>query len=425
MFRVPLSRIGLATLVTVWLTGCGGAVPPKKATDPVESKPLVDSKPKPKSASEPAETKPAGIPKIEADSAAAAVMQTLKALETGNLADAYDFLPPAYQSDVDGLVHQFAERMDPEIWSRLVATSRKTIEVLKTKKDFILALDLFRDRPEAEPYRKSWDSSIQMLGTFANSDLGELPKLKQLSVKSLLPGKSGSSLPPDAITLALGANLSRQFVGVTVTPIRSEATEHVVAIRGPRDEKPTEITYVQHQGRWLPKSLVEQWPDGIKADREWLDKLPERLKGIKPQVLDALNQTDEILNQLQAATNREQFEQAAGPAILSLATAWPNLQLLSRQIMIGQNELPRVTISINRELTDSELTKLVSAVLKPLRESGSDYTLLANDGRTVCRLMRVGDVESLQKSLTAHFNIPADDVTVDRESSTIKVELAN
>ena len=101
------------------------------------------------------------------------------------------------------------------------------------------------------------------------------------------------------------------------------------------------------------------------------------------------------------------------------------MQSLSRQIMIGQNELPRVTISINRELTDSELTKLVSTVLKPLRESGSDYTLLANDGRTVCRMMRVGDVEALQTSLTAHFNIPADDVTIDRESSTIKVELAN
>ncbi|MBS0204446.1 MAG: hypothetical protein JSS49_16200 [Planctomycetes bacterium] len=424
MFMVPHSKYILAVGIAVGLIGCGGSSPPKK-TESVESKPPADSKPTTKPEAVIPVAKPAGIPRIEADSAAAAVMKTLTALQVGNMAEAYDFLPPAYQSDVDGLVHEFAERMDPEIWSRLIGTARKSVEVLKTKKDLILALDLFRDRPEAEPYRKSWDSSVQLLETFANSDLGELPRLKQLSVKSLLPGKSGSSLPQDAICLALGANLSRQFVGVTVTPIRSEGAEQVVAIRGPRDDKPTEFTYVQHDGRWLPKSLVEQWADGIKADRDWLEKLPDRIKVIKPQLMDALTRTDEILDQLLAASNREQFEQAAGPAILSLATAWPNLQLLSRQFLVGQNEWPRVTITINRELTESELSKLVTAVLKPLREAGSDYTLLANDGRTVCRMMHVGDVESLQKSLATHFNIPADDVAIDRESSTIKVELAN
>ena len=82
------------------------------------------------------------------------------------------------------------------------------------------------------------------------------------------------------------------------------------------------------------------------------------------------------------------------------------------------------TISINRELTERELTNLVATILKPLRESGTDYTLLSNDGRTLCRLARISDIASLRESLATHFSIPAEDVTFDPDSSTIKVELA-
>ena len=261
--------------------------------------------------------------------------------------------------------------------------------------------------------------------TFADSDAAELSKLKHVIARSLLPGKASPSLPQlEEIGRALGASLALQFVGVTVTPLRSEGPEEVVAIRGPNDEKPTEIVYVKQDGRWLPKSLVEGWNEGITANRDWLQKLPECIKTVKPQLLEALSQADEILDQLLAAGNREQFEQAAGPAILSLAIAWPNLQLLARRAVSGQSQLPHVTISINRELTENELTKLVAVILDPLRESGSDYTLLANNGRTLCRLSRIGDIASLRESLATHFTIPGDDVQFDQDASTIKVELA-
>ena len=418
----------LTASLVVCLPGCGGSAPSNpttadsantsssetvKQSDPAASKAKTD------------DTKEAPPAKIEENSAAAAVVKTLRALESGHLTDAYDFLPPTYQADVDELVHDFADRMDPEVWSRLFGTLRKCNQVLQTKKDFILALDLFRDRPEAAPYRKHWDSMVQLVGNFVDSDAADLSKLKRVTARSLFPGKVSPVLQQfDAIGLAFGANLARQFAGVTVTPIRSEGAEHVVAIRGPSDDKPAEFVYVQHDGRWLPKPLVEHWQAGLAVDRAWLAKLPERIKVVKPQILDSLSQANEILDQLLAADSRDKFEQAAGPAILMLAVAWPNLQLLVRQAIAGKGELPHVTISINRELTERELTSLVQAVLKPLRESGSDYTLLANDGRTLCRILRIGEVAPLRESLATHFSIPADDVHYDQDSATIKVELA-
>lgn len=345
-------------------------------------------------------------------------------MEAGNLAEAYDFLPPVYQADVDSLLHEFAEKMDADVWSSLIETSRKSIEVLKTKKDMILALDLIRDRPEAGAYRKHWDAAIHLLETLAQSDAADLKTLKQIKAESLLPGKASPILQQlDAIGMTLGANLARQFAGMTVTPVRSEGAVQIVAIRGPGDEMPTEFEYVQHDGRWLPKTIVEHWNEGIASDREWLAKLPERIKVVKPRLLDALSQANQVLDQLQAATNREEFERAAGPAILSLAMTWPGIQSMARQAMSGQTEAPAVTISINRELTDAELTKLVTEVLTPLRESGSDYTLLANDGRTLCRLVKITDSDALRARLESHFNVPADDVQLDRQTSTIKVEL--
>ncbi|MEI8379948.1 MAG: hypothetical protein WCJ09_07460 [Planctomycetota bacterium] len=397
--------------------GCGGTKPTQPATAVDATKPTD----KPPAASTNTGTT-SSIPKIEEDSAAAAVLTTLKGLEAGKLAEAYDFLPGSYQSDLDGLLHDFAGKMDPEIWSRLTGAARKTIAFLKSKKEFLLELDLFRNRPEAEPYRQHWDSTLTLLTSLVEDDASDLAKLKQITLRSLLPGKSSAGTL-DVLGQAIGANVSRQFAGVTVTPVRTNGAEQVVAIRGPHDDKPTEFVYVKHDGKWLPKSLVERWDAGIKEDREWLARLPERIKAIKPKLLDALSQADEVLDQLQSAADKQQFEQAVGPAILQMASAWPGMVSLFRQTVAGQEEMSQLSIKINRELTESELSKLVANVLKPLRESGSNYTLLANDGRTLCRITHVSDVAKLRQSLATHFSLPIDDVPLDRDEATIQIKL--
>lgn len=409
---------GLA--VFLWGCGPGKTVPETKPIVPGTA-PVSQSSGETKSDANVAD---APTQKVDDDSALAAVRKTLSAIERGDLAGAYEFLPTGYQSDVDGLVREFAAKMDVELWTRLFGTLRKSVAVLKTKKAFILELDLFANRPEFEPMRTHWDEAVALLDQFATSKLGDLESLKQTTTKSLLPGDASNVIKHlDAIGLGVGADLARQFADIKVEQVRVSGDEHVLSFQSPRDERPMEIVYVKHDGRWLPKSLVAQWSTGIETDRAWLAKLPDQIKVAKPRVLEALTQADGLLDQLLAANNREEFQQAAGPAILSLALAWPRMQQLAQQSAAGRVDQPPVTILVNRELSASEQTKLVEAVLKPLNATGSDYTLLANDGKTLCRLTKVADIELLRESLAKHFGLKADDVSVDQESSQLKVEL--
>jgi hypothetical protein len=415
---VTWACIGLTALL--WGCGTGKSVP--------EMKPISrDAAPAAKSSGE---TKPdagaATVPtaKVENDSALAAVKQTLAAIERGDLAAAYEFLPPGYQSDVDGLVREFASTMDAEVWARLFGTLCKSVAVLREKKAFILELDLFANRPQYEPMRKHWDDAVSLLDQFATSSVGDLESLKQARAKSLLPGAASNIVRQlDAIGLGVGADLARQFADIRVEQIKGTGDEHVLSFQGPRDERPIEIVYVKHDGRWLPKTLVAQWSAGIEVDRAWLARLPEQIKVAKPRILEALTQADGLLDQLLAAKNREEFQQAAGPAILSLALAWPRIQQLAQQSASGRADLPPVTILIDRELSQSEQTKLIEAVLKPFQTTGSDYTLLANDGRTLCRVTKVTDVELVRESLARHFGLKPDDVAFDQEASQFKVDL--
>ena len=415
---ISWAALGLTTV----LWGCGTrtpVAPTKPAASGVTPATQTSGETKPDAGTATVPTQ-----KVDEDSALATVKQTLGAIERGDLAAAYEFLPPGYQSDVDGLVREFATKMDAEVWARLFGTLRKSVAVLRTKKMFILELDLFANRPEYEPMRKHWDDAVSLLDQFATSGAADLESLKQARAKSLLPGDASNVVKHlDAIGLGVGADLARQFADIKVEQVKAAGDEHVLSFQGPRDEQPIEIVYVKHDGRWLPKLLVAQWSAGIEIDRAWLAKLPEQIKVAKPRVLESLTQADGLLDQLLAAQNREEFQQAAGPAILSLALAWPRLQQLAQQSAAGKADLPPVTILVNRELSQSEQTKLIDVVVKPFQATGSDYMLLANDGRTLCRLTRISDVALLRESLAKHFGLKPDDVSFDQEESRIKVDL--
>src|SRR5581483_10484592 len=69
-----------------------------------------------------------------------AIRLALNGIKKGRLEQAYDFLPFSYQQEIDGLLQSFATRMDPDLWNELFAVLRKGVDVLKTKKEFVLPL---------------------------------------------------------------------------------------------------------------------------------------------------------------------------------------------------------------------------------------------------------------------------------------------
>lgn len=405
--------------------GCRPEAPPPApssdlATPAATTEPTADKSPV-TPAAKPALPSPRG----SAASAVEAARTTLTALEHGDFPKALEFLPTEFQADLDGLIQEFAERMDPEIWERFLIVVRKSTRVLDSKRDWIFELDLVRLHPESERIRAGWDPAVQLLTSMSSAKWLDLARLKQATLRELLPGETARQIPQMAeLGRKLGARLALQLGAIEITPVRADGTHAVIAIRGPGDEQPQEVRYVQHAGRWLPQSLVDSWGPAIARDREWLQSLPERLKAVKPQLLDGLSEAERLLDALQAADSREQFEQAAGPAILSAALAWPRAQVLLQQALTGPGQLSYVTVTINRELTERELNGFVAGVLAPLRDSGSDYTLLSNNGATVCRIAQIADAAGLCDRLADHFKIPRNGIQFQPEDHRIQVELA-
>ena len=84
---------------------------------------------------QPASNPPVGLVATATQGTAEATFQqTLIAFQEGRFDDAFDFLPPSYQADVDQLLHSFAEKMDADLWSRSFDLLAKVAKVLKSKK---------------------------------------------------------------------------------------------------------------------------------------------------------------------------------------------------------------------------------------------------------------------------------------------------
>lgn len=418
----------LGICIVLFAIGCGANPLPSSNGKTTVVEPVSDN-PNPTRAAESvsipdSEMEVTSADAINNDSALASVTRTLKAIEAGDLAAAYEFLPFSYQQDVDGLIHEFATTMDPTVWTTMFDILAKSAQVLGTKKEFLWSLDLFQDKSEWDPLKDHWDDCVAVLRQFATGPCSDITLLTQSTAKSLLSA-SGSSIVPmlDAMGLGISADLSRQFSGISVKQIRVSESEQVLGFDRANDEHPLEISYTKHHGHWLPTSLIEHWQTGITADRAWLATLPELITHSKPRILDILGNAEAILDQLLAAPNREEFQQAAGPAILSLALAWTQVEALSERPLLAASTGRRGTVTINRELSESELLKLVEQILRPLQASGNDYTLLANDGRTVCRLTSISNIEFLKMRFAEFFQIPVEGIQVDEATGAIKIEL--
>ncbi len=200
---VHLRRLLLVGFGLLFVCGCGTPAAP-----PVASGDLA----------------PAGVGGAPAD-AAATVKTATKALRDGNVEVAYDLLPASYQKDIDDLVHDFAGRMDSEVWEAGFSTLGKAAEVLKVKKELLLSM--IPKQPgkemEAERLAANWDDLAIALEKLAASDLSRIQKLESTPARELLR----SGLGPLAKTVVSIATVRTQD-GVTTAADLDKVTAEVV-----------------------------------------------------------------------------------------------------------------------------------------------------------------------------------------------------
>ena len=338
--------------------------------------------------------------------------QTLIAFQEGRLETVFDFLPPSYQADVNTLVHDFAGKMDTEIWSTSFNLLVKVANLLKSKKMLILSLDGVKRTPQIESI-KHWDAIASGIHDIASSEVADLSKLKQTDVRGLLESASNvfrrMPLP--------------RFGDVNVVTVKSDSNTATLSYRETIDANPKQVEFVLIEGKWLPKSIADGWSSGVADAKAMLEELPHQISAVKPEAMRQIDAIGEMIEQLQSAKTSDEFNAAAAPLIFTIAFGAQMAQQSMREAATTPRKGSAVHCIINRELNDSQLTALKDAVMATLNTTSPDvdYELIPNNGKTRCRFIPVSDINALTALVAKHFD--AAEVRLDLENRTIHVDL--
>ena len=423
---------GCFFLLVVVIAGCGGPKPQDAASTSNSSVKPTDTnagKQEPKARLEPSPNTievaasssvktqpavPAASPLVvtaAAGTAEAAFQETLVAFQTGRIDNAFEFLPESYQADVESIVHLFAEKMDPELWSKCFELLTKVANVMKTNKSLILNLDILKQQAaRIDSIKPHWDGIAAGIYDLATSEVADVENLKHCDMKRLLVSASG---------LLNGMPLPK-FGDVSVTTVTSDAETATLSYRESKNAESKEVEFVKVQGKWLPKSLANGWSAGIEGIKSRLASLPGLIAVVKPQAMQQFEVVAGSLDKMQQAKTGEEFNGAIFPLFLSIRFGAQLAEQAMLQAEINSRKGNAIRIEINRELNDADQTMLKDAVSAALG-SKPDYEMIANDGKTRFRFSAVTDGDAVVVILQKHFD--GADVRLNSETKSIQVEL--
>lgn len=423
---MPRILVAGIILSVCFASGCGkanpGPAPATGSTDPVlKSTESVESAQSAKAdkSKTPAEAPvasataepPTLVATAEKGTAEATFQQTLIAFQEGRLDAAYDFLPLSYQTDVEKLVREFAEKMDPELWSSGFTTLSKVGTLLKTKKTLILGLDEVKKSPITQSIMPHWDSVAVGIQNVANSEISTVEGLKRADVRKLL----------SAVSRSLNGLPLPKFGDVKVRTISTEGEAAILTYEESMNGEPHQVEFVKIEGKWLPKSIVQGWQTGIADVQTRLSELPGRIATVKPGMLQQLEIVNGMLDQLLQAKTADEFSAAAGPLMFAVMFSVRQAEQAVMDAEANPHRGTPVHLVINRELSDDQLTKLKQAVLSSLDDPKIDFEMIANDGKTRCRFTSIPDAEALVSVLQKHFD--GANVRLNSGTKTIQIEL--
>ncbi|MBI1346936.1 hypothetical protein GC163_11680 [bacterium] len=352
-------------------------------------------------------------------SAETAVRNAIDAVQTGRLQYAYDFLPPNFQSDIDGVVHDFAERMDPELWEELFVTLQSGVKVLREQKDLILASMPNSDQPEQQEQQKqlakNWDGIVDALEQAIDSDLSRLDKLKTIRTREFLAGTGNKLLAAlRELSSAAGQNPIDQLSQTEIKMTASTGGEtSIVSLKFPSDPYPQDIEFVLVEGRWIPKSLANSWTDTIHSSHERLESLtPKSIAAQKEPLMQTLGLLNGVFQQMLIAKTPEDLQAAAFPLILQ------GMQMASQFTPKQKGPSDGVMLIIEGEVDNETYTKLLND-LEQLSDQPDRATRTSSNsnGQMVIELRPVADPAAFAEKLTMGTN-----KEVDVSSRTIRMK---
>jgi hypothetical protein len=397
--RTPIVGGLLAALAASCHSGCGDSGAPPAGSAPVAS------------VSAPADT---------GDAAQAAVTALTAGIQQGRLEAIWEFFPSDFQDDLNGLIHQFADKMDAELWDKSVALFRKLARVLKSQKQFLAAAEPAPSRAIGRPKGTGkdtappqpiadWVKVADMLETVLAGDLASLERLKTADGGRLLATIGGDVFkqmrglsrrsPDDDIAYHL-ARLGELHVSV-VHAMHDAATLKFEA----EGDTPLIARFVIHKGKWVPESMENDWHHHMGNARAWLSSAldTEAMGEVKPRYLAMLNAADSAIDRMAAAKTKEEFavagQQASVPLYAMLFGLPPAADPSDNEAQpVDSKEVVTVVVAgtLDEDAQDA-LRERIKAVTDDANRAAAEIT--GDDETSTFKIGPVADVEAFAKRL--------------------------
>jgi hypothetical protein len=241
-------------------------------------------------------------------------------LQSGDATALWSFLPPAWQRDINGLVHDLGHRLDPKLYERGTKAVVRAIALLGDKREFVLGSAHLGGLFAGDEH--VYDAMAGMLGILAHSDLATHQGLLDFDgAKFMAAAGRDLLLQAMALSEAEGMGGATELASLTVKTARVLPQKTVLMFQS-RDMPPSTEEYVLMEQHWVPAKLARQWPRNLQAMQQSLAQLPAlKDKRAQAQLLSVLVAVDKALDRLNAATSQEQFDAAIVDLLATAKTA--------------------------------------------------------------------------------------------------------
>lgn len=243
-----------------------------------------------------------------------AVYAVAKGLASNHPEVIWQALPASYQSDINGLVREFADQMDPDVWDRSFGVFFKATRVLSEKKEFLLANPMLAqhltERPEIE---QNWDDLVHLLSIISSSQITTIDQLRELNIEAFLADTVGTMMAQAEVIAALSDDNPRKELdkldNLTVKMISNDGSVAVLELGG--DGEMRQVEFMQVEGKWIPREMAQEWPVAIDEARSKIAEVSnQELLQNKDAILSSLSMTEGALDSMLAAQDINEFNMA-------------------------------------------------------------------------------------------------------------------
>lgn len=237
-------------------------------------------------------------------------------LAEGNPAILWQALPASYQTDINEVTHEFAAKMDPEVWNKTFAVMRKASVVLQDKKELFMGSQMMQmAQDKQDEVAENWNLFTTGMSTFAASEVSDLENLKTMDWENYLKTTGAEmmaiakSASADTEDNAYENEFLARVENMKVEVVDNTGDTATLKISTP-EEEPEDVQLTRVEGRWVPTDLAEDWDENIEKARTNLAEMtPETMAQQKMQIMMGVGMAEAFVDQIAQAQTSEQLDQ--------------------------------------------------------------------------------------------------------------------